>query len=300
MLASPPTIVAVTDPNWLLSSTAQSAAALVAIVGGFLVSRLITLSGERNAIVHRYDDLRGMRVIKQAEYDEVHADRLAVSTEWFVEHHKDELLANRGNVEVSRLLDWIPRGSSEEEMREIATSLPDAFEKAYEDIEQKFPGMQPFAWAVDALRASGLIVPPESESIYQMVAESIANDRSMMPAFRTIIPTTDIMYRRQDARIDLERQLNSELRALDAELNLVGLRLQAFRKPEGVIGAVMALTYLALVGVALPTTLMAWRPVPDGPAVRTLVVVAFVSGLAVLLAYFIFRARSLRIPESTN
>jgi hypothetical protein len=37
----------VADSNWLLSSVAQSAAALVAIVGGFLVSRLVVMQAER-------------------------------------------------------------------------------------------------------------------------------------------------------------------------------------------------------------------------------------------------------------
>lgn len=35
------------DPNWLLSSTAQCGAALVAIVAGLLVSRLLGLRSER-------------------------------------------------------------------------------------------------------------------------------------------------------------------------------------------------------------------------------------------------------------
>src|SRR5690349_15864077 len=43
--AQPPT-----DPNWLLSTTAQSAAALVAIIGGLLVSRLVGLAGERESL----------------------------------------------------------------------------------------------------------------------------------------------------------------------------------------------------------------------------------------------------------
>ena len=41
------------DPDWLLSSTAQSAAVLVAIVGGFLVSRRNCL-----AAAHRGRGLR--------------------------------------------------------------------------------------------------------------------------------------------------------------------------------------------------------------------------------------------------
>lgn len=43
-------ILAVDDPNWLLSTMAQSAAALVAIVGGLIVTRVISLRGEVNSI----------------------------------------------------------------------------------------------------------------------------------------------------------------------------------------------------------------------------------------------------------
>lgn len=38
------------DPNWFLSTVAQSAAAIVAIAGGFLISKVITISSERGAM----------------------------------------------------------------------------------------------------------------------------------------------------------------------------------------------------------------------------------------------------------
>jgi hypothetical protein len=54
------------DPDWLLSSTVQSAAVLVAIVGGFLVSRLVTLSAERGANIQRRQERTRLRQIKGA------------------------------------------------------------------------------------------------------------------------------------------------------------------------------------------------------------------------------------------
>jgi hypothetical protein len=45
------------DPNWLLSSTAQSAAALVAIVGGFLAGRLLALNADRDAAHRRLSSI---------------------------------------------------------------------------------------------------------------------------------------------------------------------------------------------------------------------------------------------------
>jgi hypothetical protein len=44
------------DPNWFYSSTAQSAAAIVAIVGGFVTSRLLGLSAERSTLQNELSD----------------------------------------------------------------------------------------------------------------------------------------------------------------------------------------------------------------------------------------------------
>jgi hypothetical protein len=68
---------AAADPNWLLSSAAQSAAALVAIVGGFLAARVIAFNSDRDAAVRRSSitgrDLQGwmnLEATAKAELDE--------------------------------------------------------------------------------------------------------------------------------------------------------------------------------------------------------------------------------------
>jgi hypothetical protein len=68
---------AAADPNWLLSSAAQSAAALVAIVGGFLAARVIAFNSDRDAAVRRSSitgrDLRAAEKLEEtakAELDE--------------------------------------------------------------------------------------------------------------------------------------------------------------------------------------------------------------------------------------
>lgn len=45
------------DPGWLLSTIAQSTAALVAILGGFVISRVIAEKQERDALVRRWVEL---------------------------------------------------------------------------------------------------------------------------------------------------------------------------------------------------------------------------------------------------
>jgi len=46
-------MTAASDPNWLLSSTAQSAAALVAIIGGFLAARVLAFNSDKEATGRR-------------------------------------------------------------------------------------------------------------------------------------------------------------------------------------------------------------------------------------------------------
>ncbi len=44
------------DPNWLLSTMAQSAAAIVGLVGGFLINKLLGLSAEKNALISQLSE----------------------------------------------------------------------------------------------------------------------------------------------------------------------------------------------------------------------------------------------------
>lgn len=300
------------DPDWLLSSTVQMAGVLVAIVGGFLVSRLVTMSAERGAIIQRRQHRDALREIKQAEYDDVHAERLEVSIEWFVDHHKEELLTQlleqKDAADVESLLDdFIPRGSSLEEMRPVAEGLIGSTRAAIRDILEKFPSQQPPTTSRE-LRKSGVLIPEGSEGIYEFVADHIASiaERSM-PRRAFDIPissritsriTPPIVYERQDSRIERERDLEIELRTLNSEVGLLDEELSAFSKPEGIKGAIAVLVYLTLAGIALPTVLMALRPVPDNALSRIAVVATFISGLVVLLAYLLLRVKSLRPPQS--
>lgn len=299
---------AAVDPDWLLSSTVQSAAVLVAIVGGFLVSRLVGLSSERSALVQRRHHRDELRSIKQEEYDEVHGERLAVSTEWFAEHHKDALLEAHGDADVEALLeDFIPRGSSDREMRPVAERLVSSTKAAFAEILVKFPKTAP-PLTGNELRQAGVDIPEGSEDIYVAVAAYICDhiprprsvgafgfDSDFRP-YTPEVPTPNIVLQRQDVKISREADLASEIRALGKEIDLLDEELSEIGKPEGIRWSIGVLVYLILAGIALPTILMALRPVPDGAFARIAVVAAFISGLVVLVIYLTFRVRSLRPP----
>lgn len=297
---------AIVDPNWLLSSTAQSAAAMVAIIGGFLVSRLVTLSAERNTILQRLEDLRSRRTIKTIEHEEVHDARFAVSKSWFVERHLRNLVDDRGGADPESLLDTITVGSSRDEMRPVAEHLVATIHSAFEAIEATYVGNSIPPATASELRQDGLSIAAEDYEIFERVARSLNEQRTprkswetglMAPNFPLASVKPAVVYQRQDARVTRETDLRSELRFIDKEIDLTSERLAGFTKPKGIAGAVLALTYLALAGIVFPIVLMAVRPVPDNFVSRVVVVLAFASGLVVLLCYFIAHARSLRPPK---
>ena len=73
-----------TDPNWLLATMAQSAAAMVAVIGGFLVSRIITLSVERQSLDRRSRELKEKTAEMETALRGVRERRQAMSWDWFV------------------------------------------------------------------------------------------------------------------------------------------------------------------------------------------------------------------------
>src|SRR3954467_8057743 len=107
-----------TDADSLLATLSQSSAAMVAIIGGFLVSRLVALSSEREGIKRQLKAARERLSLYEAEYEPIHQERLEGSIErmegWLLDR-----LTNDGQVTTdiptSELVD-APRGSSVEEM----------------------------------------------------------------------------------------------------------------------------------------------------------------------------------------
>lgn len=58
-----------TDPNWFYSALAQSAAAIVGLIGAFVTSRVMMMAGERSRIEKRIQEVNAE--IKELERQNV-------------------------------------------------------------------------------------------------------------------------------------------------------------------------------------------------------------------------------------
>lgn len=295
------------DPNWLPSTLAQATAALVAIVGGFLVSRLVSLSGERNALASRRAQLLERLRLARAEFNRVHDERREISIEWFEEHHLDDFVQARGQADIEQAIaEFTPRGSNREEMLPVAENLSGRIRAAWQRIdvgygEGEFPSAK-----ISHLRSKLGSIPDGDENIYERVGSEIADERRSklglrtravslaLSAFRTTSPIT---YQRQDARIAKEQELRAEVEVLTSEVRLLADQSQGLAKPEGMFAGMLVLTAFAIVGIAFPMVVMSLRPVPSSGTVRASMVIAFSLGFAGLITYIAVYVRKLRFDD---
>lgn len=293
------------DPNWLLSTTAQSAAALVAIVGGFLVSRVVGLQSTREGLLRQRRELSNQRAQVAAELQEVQTTRYQRDIEEF----RDECLAvvvkRRGDVTPEELLsEFVPRVSTREQLQGAAEALIDEVKKAWTEIAQVWPDSQLNAPNLSWLRSQGVEIPKSSEAVYEAVAYQVEELRrknlaspfaSVASSFPHITPQIE---QHRDLALESESQmLQSRIQALDAQLDLVHAELLRIGRPRGVGMGIGVLSYLAVGSVILPIVMLASRPVPDSLLARRLIVVLFASGLVALLGYLIRAIRSLGRPD---
>lgn len=283
-----------TDPNWLPSTLAQSTAALVAITGGLLASRLVGLSVERHGLMHRRDDLLARRNLIEIEYEKADEQRLVRCLEWLREHHLDDLVEARGSVDVDDALDrFTPRGSSEEEMRPHLEELAATVREAFAAVEGAYPRGDTVPRDFKTLRERLTGLDPAYAEVYEGVAAQIKYDRFTpthpyqvaMPPIRPMTP--EIVYERHDRAIERANDLSAQLAALDAEIGLINEQSDRFAQPDGVWSGIWVLTLFAGLGIVFPMVVMAWRPVPSSVWFRVLLVAAFAVGFAVFMGYLI-------------
>ena len=133
--------VIVTEPSWLLATMAQSAAALVAIVGGFLVSRVLTLSSERQGLERRARELEQQTSNQAKRLQEARRRRSDVSWDRYVDLMAAKCAAryeNNGSVSPEGLVErfWLRGVPTREEMLGMAGLLVEQTKQAFEHFER--------------------------------------------------------------------------------------------------------------------------------------------------------------------
>jgi hypothetical protein len=309
------------DVNWLLSSVTQSSAALIAIVGGLLVSRYVSLHAEQEAAARRMSDLarrsgeaqrrwdEAQRVIDEYEVDEVLLkddvyevivrDRFAPTRDEVLraaEAHEDEInlqvfderlteLCSEARRARETLQIDVPAGSDHDDW--------DAFrrDKGYRIIEKGL-----WDWTYEQIveqRQEEARSDSDPYSSLSLNLSSFVGPNPQLSAIRDLA-----MSQQEQAAIErlyaVRDQAALEQRQLDEERRLASETYEAARQPEGFQLALEVLSTLALLGLAVPVGIMAAGPLTLPVWARVLVVAFFLLGVALLLRFLFVYARYLK------
>lgn len=304
-----------TDPNWLLSTVVQSSAVFVAIVAGFIISRLLALSSERSGIQTRIRDLKLQVNIKKENIDILEKSLLTWDAEDFLEDSDvvDKIIESRGQISLTdamKLVTYLNR--SEDELRpyweDAIKVTKEAFHLIGENLTEFLVESENFEVL---LKNSGVNISSYRLKIFQQIfgvylreyekrqnplgamMNSLANIR--MPDFRSASEANSYETLKRDIEI-LRRDNN----ALEIQVSDLNIQLQQLGQPQGVILGIIFLFYFSLVGIVIPVLLMPFATDKFTSYHKWVIFILFVSGLIFFFVYLFKLVRQLADKSNTD
>ena len=115
------------DLNWLYSSMAQSGAAITAILGGFITSRVLALNAEKRSLKNQLDAMIHRLSLVQEEENIADNEHKTIKVNMFFNAMKDELK----RVDVLPSLDELLKNHQDWELD------PDVFRREYDALSER-------------------------------------------------------------------------------------------------------------------------------------------------------------------
>ena len=306
------------DVNWMLGAVVQSGAALVAIVGGLLGSRYVSLDAEQQAAQRRLDDA-GRRLVsareqaQQAEQEVIDFRVRDIMDDWNVYKTitKSSYAAELDEVLESATISdsGVPREVLEKYLQSLSREIPQAFASlvdlvSYDDEHVSWDGFrrknrlnaqndQVWEWVYTGLvdkrvkeerearkkstskMYGGLIDLPDNPSMGARAFAQISAARNS--GSRTATINRLISSRDDSTRTRLQ---------IEAEEDSARIHVAEATQPEGFSLALSVLRYIAVTTIAVPICLMVLGPVTLPLWIRIIIAVLFLSGVALLLRFW--------------
>jgi hypothetical protein len=322
----------VADPNWLLSAVAQSTAALVAIVGGLIVARLISLSAERTTLERQVQLLVWRQQEAEASAQQLRAEMVAEDASDSIEEWTEALMMSRPEgltdeelLEVSNPGDWLPtdytehiaalRGSFDHGLAALLALVEAGRleEVADADLPDDAEGLAAFGVEPpsepEGTRVWDKIVDmwhdyelerrrnerPRPFDIFGVISRPLDIDHLVNRD--PVLRSADLARRAQDERDYLARQAQAQ--ALEYELEVLRTSLADATDPSRLWWGFLVLIAFSLLGIGLPMILMALGPVELSTQWRLTVIISFGVGLTLLFIYIALFVRALQ-PASEH
>lgn len=302
-------IAANADPNWLLSTTVQASAALVGIVGGLLISRLVALSGERSGLQRQLGVAEVEEGRERAVLEECRSARLDDAA-WRLRRDAVSAIANSiDDVDVDATIEQHgPRGTSAGELRPYVVELVDHVRQVYGTLATQL-ALDDLPYSIEEVVEQGVRFDPVDEDIVGAVLVALRARRPRSVPFNEVLPLRlsamldSTLYARQQAVIDgllaQETDARHAHEAACARVELAAAALELKGQPARLKEALVVLIAFALLGIVYPSLILAVGPTSLRWFWRLSVVGLFLLGLACLLGYLVQSVKGLSLTSDS-
>jgi hypothetical protein len=296
-------IETMTDPAPLMSTIAASSATMVAIVGGLLVARFVTIDSEQQGAQQLLDDARNRLATAQKREQEAKDNLYRWDVRYFFDDKVIEAIGD-GERDVSALSELGGYTSlTDEQLAEVVQTIATEFDTAQRVLEGLLPNIEGDTFPEwDELKRSKREQLPdmEWEHVWEVTYDKLTTPpqppwNPVSLAGLNISPTSFLpptapefgvlsAQRRDTMRANLER---AEQRVEDIESEVAHLTRarEAIVRPKGLGWGLVVLAYFTLSGVIFPIWLMSRAPRRLTAGLGEIALWVFLSGLLALLGY---------------
>lgn len=288
------------DLNTLISTIITATAALVAIIGGFLISRVITLSSEQTGIKRRLKEINNEVIAKEEMLNRLEQTLLDEDGVDFIEGNYEELAFNRKTIEdLLEAEDF--RGRTSEELQPYYDELLNVKEDALSMIDVAIKNEENYLDEFDEFIITRKMKYPHRKEWYKLIYELIRikiirknrpkgflslqdyiQDIPIAPPGTFSIHQVQEYNQKVRDRDKLEDDLSTLYLQRDSQIKI----LEKYGNPKGHWWGLIVLVYACIVGIVYPSTLL---PYPldfyDDVSTKTLLLSLFYSQLLFLFTY---------------
>ena len=296
---------AVTDSGALLSTCAGAGATLVAIVGGLLVTRYLTLESEalgaRKLVGSLGDKLVDARA--RAGDSQRRHELFEVREALTLDEHLEQFIAavpDGGREAMAVAAELEGAGFGPDVVSEVVAQFNLEAERVVAFNWDLVPYVESHDYWVDFARQHD--VRSEIDEMWEYAYIGVCEERPAsydmggLGSFRAPMPDKATLglvsvpeqNRRRDHRnrlIDARDVDRAEVRRLEAELNAAVIARESQEQPPGLVVGLVVLAFLTVTSVVVPVLLLAPTPATLTYRESVLVVALFIVGIVVLFVY---------------
>lgn len=293
---------------------------MVALIGAFLISRVVTLATDKASLNRRLSDVQNEIRLQRSRVEALEEELLAHDRTDFVFDHLPVMVAKRGDVTLRELFDVDTSTTrSEAELAPVFERWVGAVRQAFTELEprMKAAGERLPRRLTAFATENGIEIPTECRAAYDSVYSSLRNDLrdtrfdestlSMSATSRAEVDAHVVEWVKRRRDYERDKDLAEfTLQYRKEEEGRITSALKGLINPPGLWWAVGVLCYFALTGVLVPLLLMpaqaalvqeaSWGILGkklNGAAVRLVVTVGFSTGLLAVMMYLVWAVRDL-------